>query len=203
MGEQRVCYYTQQSKGCWISSSSFQIAQSCGQFFDTRSVWCHQANDKSEWKIPRILMDKTVYFHESLESVKSWYSWKYFMFKANYSIYAYFSILYVYWQSNTGSGPHKPLTNKFASVRFCFPRGKSGAKSFSHRTVWVCNKLILDQYKTFLLELNFAELVQTAFQTIYEHLQDEAGCLIVWSSALYFNASFSCQWAKSWAGAFV
>lgn len=41
-------------------------------------------------------------------------------------------------------------------------------------------KLILVQYKTFLLELKSAELVQTAFQTIYEHLQheaDSAGCL--------------------------
>ena len=41
----------------------------------------------------------------------------------------------------------------------------------------MCNKLILDQYKTFLLELNTTELVQTAFQTIYEHLQHEADCL--------------------------
>lgn len=44
----------------------------------------------------------------------------------------------------------------------------------------MCAKLILVQYKTFLLELASTELVQTAFQTIYEHLQHEAdglGCL--------------------------
>ncbi len=40
----------------------------------------------------------------------------------------------------------------------------------------MCNELISDEYKTFLSELNFAELVQTAFQTIYEHLQREADC---------------------------
>lgn len=64
----------------------------------------------------------------------------------------------------------------------------------------VCAKLILVQYKTFLLELKFAELVQTAFQTIYEHWQHEADCLGCLESCFY--VCFSCQgiWHEKQSG---
>lgn len=51
-----------------------------------------------------------------------------------------------------------------------------------HSKGHMCNEFISNESGTSLMKLN-SELVQTAFQAIYEHLQREA---VVWGSGPYF-----------------